>query len=248
MVLSIIDLLKNNKDIIIIGIIILLLIVITILGIFRNKKKKFKVSDMACIGVFSAFSIVLYFLKFNLPFIFPSFLEINFSLLPIIIIGYMLGPIEAITVVLIRAFIKVQFTSTFCVGEFADLLIGIPVALVTSLIYKKNHTKKGALLSLLFGSLTWIVISIFTNCFINVPFFLELYCGGNEEAFVGALSIIPGVNVDNYMSKYIFYAVIPFNTLLSSVVSLVTFLVYKKISILFNKITKNQELDSELGK
>ena len=245
MFLSVIDILKNNKILVTILIVVMLLIALTLLWVFKDKKKEFMTIDIACIGVFSAFSIVLYFFKFNLPFIFPSFLEINFSLLPIIIIGYMLGPVEAISVVLIRAIIKVQFTSTFCVGEFADLLIGIPVALVTSLIYKKNHTKQGALKSLLFGAITWVVISIFTNLFINVPFFLELYCNGNEEAFVGALSIIPGVTVDNYMSKYILYAVIPFNTLLSSIVSLVTFLVYKKISILFNKISRKYEEPGE---
>ena len=90
----------------------------------------------------------------------------------------MLGPVEAVTIVLIRAVIKIPFTSTFCVGEIADLIIGIPVAIVTSLIYKKHHTKKGALISLLFGSLIWVSVSIITNIFINIPFFLELYFGG----------------------------------------------------------------------
>ncbi len=242
MILNLIDkLIKNEKNVsyLIGG---LLAITIVILLFFATKKKKFETSDVACIGIFTAFSIVLYFVKFNLPFIFPSFLEINFSLLPIIIIGYMLGPIEAVIVVITRCLIKIPFTSTFCVGEIADLLIGIPVALITSLIYKKYHTKKGAIISLLFGSLTWAIISIFTNYFINVPFFLQLYCNGNVEAFIGSLGVIPGVTVENYMSKYIIFAVIPFNLLIASVVSLVTFLVYKKISVIFNKISKKQEI------
>ena len=239
MILSFNDLIKKNKIIIIISLIIIALFVIALIGILRNKKHRYKTIDIACIGIFTAFSIVLYFLKFNLPFLFPSFLEINFSLLPIIIIGFMLGPTEAIIIVILRFIIKIPFTSTFCVGELADLLIGIPVVLVTSLIYKKYHTKKGALISLILGVITWIIISLCTNYFINIPFFLQLYCNGNEEAFISALAIIPGVTVNNYMDKYIIYAALPFNALISSIVCLVTFLVYKKISILFNKLQKN---------
>jgi riboflavin transporter FmnP len=115
------------------------------------------------------------------------------------------------------------------------------VILVTSLIYKKYHTRKGAVVSLLLGILTWIVAGVLSNYLINVPFFLELYCNGNVEAFISALSVIPGVTAENYMIKYLIYATVPFNALLAAVVSFVTFIVYKKISILFEKITKEKQ-------
>lgn len=238
MFLNLIDNLKQHKILVAIITILVLLSSIVIMWIIRNKKRRIKVNEVASIGVFTAFSIVLYFLKFNLPFIFPEFLEINFSLLPVIILGYMLGPVEAITVVLLRAIIKMPFSSTICVGELADLMIGIPVALITSLMYKKMHTRIGALISLGCGILTWVIVALFTNYFVNVPFFLEFYCLGNESTFVSILTIIPGVNEYNYMMKYLLYAVVPFNLLISVVVSLVTFLVYKKISILFSKFNK----------
>ncbi len=237
---ELINQMKDHKLLIAIIIIVLLIFAIVFMWIFRSKKRKIKVNEVACIGVFTAFSVVLYFLKFNLPFIFPEFLEINFSLLPVIILGYMLGPVEAITVVLLRAIVKMPFSSTLFVGELADLLIGVPVALITAIIYKKMHTKKGALISLLLGIITWILISVLANYLINVPFFIEFYCLGNEEKFVSFLSIIPGINIDNYMIKYILLAVIPFNALISVVVSVVTFMVYKKVSILFSKF--NQQM------
>lgn len=240
MILNIIDFLKNNKLLVAILTIVLLLICIVLMWVFKAKKEKIKSNEIACIGIFSALSIVLYFLKFNLPFIFPSFLEINFSLLPAIIIGFMFGPIEGITIIFLRAVIKIPYTSTFCVGEVADLLIGIPVILVTSLMYKRNHTKKGALISLSLGSLTWVLTSIFANYFINVPFFISLYFNGDVSGFISMLSVIPNVNESNYIIKYILFAVIPFNLLISVIVNLVTFLVYKKISILFNKTNKKQ--------
>lgn len=236
MVLNFIELLTNNKLLVMLLTIIALLVIVAVMWIIKGKKEKITSKKIASLGIFTAFSIVLYFLKFNLPFIFPSFLEINFSLLPIIIVGFMFGPVEGITVVLLRAIIKIPFTSTFCVGELADALIGIPVVLVSSLIYIKFHSKKGALISLLFGVFTWVFAAVLANYFINVPFFIQLYCNGNVSAFLGALSIIPGVTEENYLIKYLFLAVVPFNGLLSILVSTVTFLVYKKISILFNKI------------
>ena len=236
MVLNFIELLTNNKLLVMLLTIIALLVIVAVMWIIKGKKEKITSKKIASLGIFTAFSIVLYFLKFNLPFIFPSFLEINFSLLPIIIVGFMFGPVEGITVVLLRAIIKIPFTSTFCVGELADALIGIPVVLVSSLIYIKFHSKKGALISLLFGVFTWVFAAVLANYFINVPFFIQLYCNGNVSAFLGALSIIPGVTEENYLIKYLFLAVVPFNGLLSILVSAVTFLVYKKISILFNKL------------
>lgn len=236
MILNLIDLITQNKLLVVLLTMILLIIIVAVMWIIKGKKEKIDSKKVATIGIFTAFSIVLYFIKFNLPFIFPSFLEINFSLLPIIIIGFMLGPVEGVTLVLLRAIIKMPFTSTFCVGELADVLIGIPVVLITSLIYLKKHNKRGATISLLLGMITWVIAAVLTNVFINVPFFIQLYCDGNVSSFIGILSIIPGVNEQNYLFNYVCYAVIPFNFLLSFIVCLVTLIVYKKVSFLFNKI------------
>lgn len=242
MILGFVDVLKKYKILAIILVIVVALLLVSLMWIYRKKKyqNNVTVKEVSTIGIFTALSMVLYLLKFNLP-IFPPFLEFNFSLLPIIIIGFMMGPIEGVTIVLLRGIIKLPMTSTFCVGEVADILIGIPVILVTSLIYKKHHTRKGAIVSLLLGILTWIVAGVLSNYLINVPFFLELYCNGNVEAFISALSVIPGVTAENYMIKYLIYATVPFNALLAAVVSFVTFIVYKKISILFEKITKEKQ-------
>lgn len=240
MLLSLINFMKENRIIIIIASIILLIIALAIIWLIKGKKEKINSKTVATIGIFTAFSIVLYFLKFNLPFIFPEFLEINFSLLPVIIIGFMYGPVEAVTIVILRAIIKIPFTSTACVGEFADALIGIPVALVTSLIYLKKHDRKGAIIALFCCIITWVAAGVLTNYFINIPFFIQFYFNGEVSGLLAFFKMIPGVNESNYMIKSIIYAFIPFNLLISVIVSLVTFLVYKKISILFSKLNKKE--------
>lgn len=205
------------------------------LGVFFMKRKQI-LDKITKIAIFSALSYILYFVpKFPLPF-FPSFLEVNFSLLPALLSGFALGPIGGSIVVLIRFVLKLPFTHTQGVGELADLLIGLGVILSSSLVYLKNKTKKGGTLALVIGSLTWVFMGIITNYFINIPFYINAFFGGNLEPLLGMLQkVIPSVTSENYMIKYILFAVIPFNLLLSVTCSVVTFFVYKRISDIFKK-------------
>lgn len=242
MILSFVDELTNNTLLFKILIFVILLLVLVGLWLVRSLKfkKKMTLRDISLISIFAALSFVLYFAKISLP-IFPSFLEMNLSMLPIIIIGFILGPVEGVTVVLLRTCLKIPFTSTACVGEIADMLIGIIVVLTTSLIYEHHKTKKGAILALVFGSIAWILISVLTNWLINIPFYVALYFNNDVNILISLLSMIPNVNESNYMIKYLLFAVVPFNLILSSIVSLITFLTYKKISFLCKKDVEKHE-------
>ena len=62
-------------------------------------------------------------------------------------------------------------------------------------------------------------------------------CGEDKfglDVVLKMFTVIPGVNEQNYMSKYLLYGCLPFNAMLSIIVSIVTYLVYKRISFLFN--------------
>ena len=57
-----------------------------------------KVIKRMCVdALFASLALILYVFgpKFPLPFIFPGFLDIQFSMLPILIIAFMLGPYDA---------------------------------------------------------------------------------------------------------------------------------------------------------
>ncbi|HKM29517.1 MAG TPA: ECF transporter S component, partial [Bacilli bacterium] len=198
-----------------------------------NRKKVLKITE---IGIFAGLSTVLYFLRFPLP-MFPAFLEIQFSILPAIIGGFSMGPLGGVLIVLVKFLMSLPFSKTAYVGDFADLLIGSATVLVTSLVYQKNKTKTGGLIALLWGSLTWIVAGILANYFILVPAYLKLFFNGDLEIFLQLCRVvIKDITVENYMVKYILYAVIPFNALIAFVVSTVTFLIYKKISSFLHKV------------
>ena len=240
--LSIESFIKENKVtfmLICATIFFLMLVMMIALKIFINKREETSkgtyIARMVSISIFSALSVLLYlFLKFPLPFL-PSFLKINFSNLPLLIITFMLGPIDGIVVLLIRTIIVLPFSHTFGVGEIADVIISLAIIIVVSIIYIRNKTKKGAYISLGFAVITWVIVAVFANYIILIPAYIMLMFNGNVEILINMLNTIDNVNSDNYMIKYLLYGALPFNLILSIVVCFITALIYKRISILFHK-------------
>jgi len=171
---------------------------------------------IALTAILSTLATILYmFIKFPLPMLFPSFLDFQVSNLPAIIGGFLLGPVYGSLTVIIRFLIKLPFSSTQYVGELADLIIGLAVVISSSIIYIKNKTRKGALIALTTSTVIWVITSVLLNRYVLVPFYIELFFKGDVNAFVNICKIIPGINEQNYMQKYLVYAVLPFNLLLS---------------------------------
>ncbi|MDD2258366.1 MAG: ECF transporter S component [Bacilli bacterium] len=204
-----------------------------------NKQSKF-IKKMALIAILSAVSFGLYYINFPIPFLFPGFLKVNFSNLPILIGGFTLGPVAGTAIVIIRFLIKLPLTDTVFVGEIADLIIGFASVIPAAIIYRHNKSKKGAAMALVISTLFWIASGMLANMFVLVPAYIKIYFNGNINSFVNTLKIIPGVTEHNYMSKYILWAVIPFNTLISVVVNIITYIVYKRISFLVHSFTGDE--------
>ena len=186
------------------------------------------------IGILSALSAILYYIKFNLPTIFPSFLEIHFSMLPALLGTLALGPVEGAIIIVIRFLLKLPSTSTIIVGEIADLVIGLVVVIPVGLFYKFNRNKRGGFISIIMASVLWIICGVLSNLF-TIPLYLEIFFGGNVNILVSALSIIPGINASNYMSKYLLFGALPFNATLSILVCVITYFAYKSVSKIFKQ-------------
>ena len=226
------------------------------------------VKRICFIAAFSAITCVLYnYLKIDgkyLP-IFPSFLDINFSMVPIIICAFMLGPIDASIVVIIRCLMKwiTPGTSTQYVGEVADLLIGLAACVPAGIIYKYTKMKHKTIIALSAVVLGWVLMGVLSNMFINIPWYNHLYFDSNyykngvhpvlvnmvDKAVYKISFNHIHVTKNNFMFYYIVFSVIPFNIMLSVVVTLFTGLVHKRLKYLYdligNKNSKDAFLESE---
>ena len=204
------------------------------------KDKFFTTKNMTVAAAMTAISFVLYmFVKFPLPFMFPSFLDVQFSELPAILTGFMLGPVWGSIVIVIKCLLKMPFTSTACVGEVGDLLMGVAFVLPSALWYKKHRTKKGALIALVLGTASEVIVAVLVNGVLLIPFYAKAF---GWDAVVGMLtSLFPKVSRRNIYLYYLPLSVLPFNLMRLSIVSVITFFVYKHLHKLINRMFAPRE-------
>ncbi len=202
-----------------------------------------KVIKRMCVdALFASLSLILYVFgpKFPLPFIFPGFLDIQFSMLPILIITFMLGPYDALIVIFVRFMVKVFAFSSFTTpyGEMSDLIYSIVVILVVAFVDFKlkkveNLTPKRRFVTLLLSIIaSWVIGGLLSNSF-SIPIYCLIM---GKETVYNMVAIFPFVNESNWILYYFTLAVIPFNLLLSSIVGIMTLLVDRHLIKFYERI------------
>ena len=205
----------------------------------KKKVKFFTAGNMAVMGILTAVSYILYLLPkiipiFNLPF-FPPWLDIQISDLPALLGGFAIGPWASVIIIVLKCALKMPLSSTSCVGELADIIVGIAFVLPASLLYKKIKHRKGALVGMLVGTLSAIAISVLANWLILVPFYAWFYGQGDANLgwsiILGAVSTIyEDVTRDSFYKYYLTLGVIPFNLMRCVICAVITYFVYKPLS------------------
>lgn len=196
----------------------------------RYTDGKNRVDYIVKIAMYSALAFVLYNIKFPLPGMFPSFLDIQISELPALIAGFSMGPISGCLVIIIKGLFKSAITSTSFVGELTDVLLGICFVVPSSLIYNSRKNKKTALLGLVVGSLLLTVMAIIVNRFISVPLLIKVSEGGWEPLLNMASSLYNrDITKETFYKWYLGVGILPFNILRCFIVSAVTYFLYPRL-------------------
>ena len=219
-------------------IITLIFIVVVVFNFFKSffKSKPMTAKFIARTAVFAAISIILYtvpFLKFSLP-IFPAFLEIHLDEIPAFMAGFAYGPLSGFLVVLVKTLVKLPLTNTAGVGELADFIYSAAFVIPAALIYKKKHTLKGALLSLLVATVVQLLVSSFGTTFIMLDMYSMLYHLPKSVILGMCQKINPAVK--DLTWPFLLMVALPFNALKDAIVVLVTALLYKRLRNLFKRI------------
>lgn len=196
----------------------------------RYTDGKNRVEYIVKLAMYSALAFVLYNIKFPLPGMFPSFLDIQISELPALIAGFSMGPISGCLVIIIKGLFKSAITSTSFVGELTDVLLGICFVVPSSLIYNSRKNKKTALLGLVVGSLLLTVMAIIVNRFISVPLLIKVSEGGWEPLLNMASSLYNrDITKETFYKWYLGVGILPFNLLRCFIVSAVTYFLYPRL-------------------
>ncbi|MCQ2495117.1 MAG: ECF transporter S component [Lachnospiraceae bacterium] len=196
-------------------------------GVARNSEK-LRVKRMALIALLAALAFILNMFSFPLGFL-PSFYKIDASELPVLIGAFTLGPVAGVVIEFIKIILNLLIggTSTAFVGEFANFVIGCAFIVPAAIIYYAKKTKKNAII----GVITGTIVCIIAGCMLNAFLLLPAYA----KALDMRLEQIIGMGTEKNsaitsMSTFVLLAVAPFNLIKCGGVSVITVLIYKKIS------------------
>ena len=195
--------------------------------------KRSNVRKLTMAGMMGAVAFVLMFLSFPTPL--NPFAELDFSALPELIGGFILGPIGALQIITVKILLKLVFqgTSTAFTGELCAYILSISYVLPAVIYYRKYHTKKGALIGIVIGGVIAVIASVVVNIYMIYPFYMTAY-GMNWDAIISMCSaLIPAVKD---IPTLCMLSIVPFNVLSRALTGVITMLVYKRISVPIKKM------------
>lgn len=192
----------------------------------NNSSKK--LSRLIKIALLGAIAALFMFVEVPLVPAFP-WLKLDISELPVLIGAFAFGPISGAVIegVKLVLHILLKGSSTGFVGELANFIVGISFVMPAAFIYHRNKSKKTAIIGMIVGSLSMEVFAALSNVYILLPAF--------------------GMSGQVDMAKYVVYGLIPFNGVKAILISVITFLVYKRISTAIFKVDTGFESKKKLN-
>ena len=162
------------------------------------------------ISLLGAMAFILMFFDFPLIPTFP-WLKIDLSEVPVLLGAFAFGPISGIIIegLKIVLYIIIKGTHTGFVGELANFIIGVSLVVPTALIYHRKKSKTSAIIGMIVGALVMELGGIIANIYLLIPAY--------------------GITID--IKEYVLYGLLPFNGVKALIVSILTFILYKKLSI-----------------
>lgn len=198
-----------------------------------KNQNKMSVKTMTQVGMLGAIAVVLMLFEIPLPFA-PSFYEIDFSEVPVLVGTFAMGPMAGVMIELVKVLLNllINGTKTAGVGEIANFLIGIAFCLPAAVIYKRRHSKKGAMVGMLGGTLVMTLVGCFLNAYILLPAYAKAF----QMPMDALVEVGSAVNTNIHsLFTFVIFAVAPFNLLKGVLVSIIVMLIYKKISPLLKE-------------
>ena len=177
---------------------------------------RWSTKQLVTMALMCAIAILLSFIEFPL---FPaaSFLKLDISFVPSAVMGFAYGTGPGVLVGVACAVVHGIITGNW-VGCLMNIIACSAFVIPAAVIYKRNHTFKGAMIGLVVSIVCLVVAACIANLIID-----PLFYGMPFDVVAGL--IVP--------------AILPFNIIKGIVISVLTGIVYKSISNLITP-TKDQ--------
>jgi riboflavin transporter FmnP len=187
-------------------------------------KNRFTAKRLAFMAMFVALSYAVSFLEIPLPLFGASFLKLDFGNVFIVLIAFLLGPVEGVAVCLMKEGLRCLSSSSMCAGELANFLITSSYILLPSILYQYRRNLKTVVWSLSASCVIATGVALTANRFIIFPTFAYLFGG-----------TIFGMTVLEAFAAF-WLAVLLFNLIKTVAIGVLTMLLYKRLSNFLKKM------------
>ena len=167
-------------------------------------------------ALFSSLAFAVSLLEFP---IFPAagFLKLDFSAVFVLLGGFMYGPVVGVVICAVKELIRfIAGSGTGGIGEIANFIVITSFIIIPTVVYRFKKGLPVVVITLAAGITAMTAAALIANRFIMFP----LYMGdGGKDAFYS-----------------LWYYIVFFNLIKGAAVSVIVFLLYKRLSALFKKI------------
>ena len=184
--------------------------------------------NLTVAAMLSAVAFILMFIEFPIPMLIPSFVKMDFSDLPALLGAFALGPVYGAVISFMKNLlhIVIKGTSTACVGELCNFMLGAVFSVTAGCIYKHRKSRKTAILGALIGAAAMAVFSVPSNYFITYPAYVQFY-HMPLEAILGYQAILP--SADSLIKCLVIFNM-PFTLVKGLLDAVLCMVIYKPLS------------------
>ena len=185
--------------------------------------------NLTVAAMLSAVAFILMFIEFPVPMLIPAFIKMDFSDLPALLGAFALGPVYGVIISFMKNLlhIVIKGTSTACVGELSNFILGAIFSAVAGYIYKHHKSRKTAIIGAVAGAVAMGVLSVPSNYFVVYPAYVQFYHMPLEAILGMYQAILP--SADSLIKCLILFN-LPFTLVKGLLDAVLCMLIYKPLS------------------
>ena len=191
--------------------------------------KKDTTHNLTVAAMLSAVAFILMFIEFPIPMLIPAFIKMDFSDLPALLGAFALGPVYGVIISFMKNLlhIVIKGTSTACVGELSNFIMGAIFSAVAGYLYKHHKSRKTAIIGAVAGAVAMGVLSVPSNYFVVYPAYVQFYHMPLEAILGMYQAILP--SADSLIKCLIIFN-LPFTLVKGLLDAVLCMLIYKPLS------------------
>ena len=197
----------------------------------KTRQPVMSVGNMTRMAILTAAACLLDLIP-GIP-VFGSIYKLDFSLLPVLLGTFSMGPIPGIIILALKCLIGWAHSTTMGIGKLAEFLMALMLVVPAGLIYQENKTRKTAIVGMVLGTICMVLGSVFVNKFILFPFYMSAF----HMDMAKILSKISVAGISSEL-KLLLLITAPFNLIKGVVLSVITAIIYKPLSPILHAKTR----------